>query len=156
MAARLPLLHKTPFVLDERPLHEATSAHAGLLCISRAFRSLGLPALISANLSLRKRQRGFSEAQLLESLSLLQALGGECPEDIHLLAKDDCLERGLGYGPPKATAAREFLERFHDQELEKLRPEREVQKSFIFPSSAPVSALQEVQRGLVRPHSQII
>jgi len=150
MAARLPLLHKTPFVLDERPLHEATSAHAGLLCISRAFRSLGLPALISANLSLRKRQRGFSEAQLLESLSLLQALGGECPEDIHLLAKDDCLERGLGYGPPKATAAREFLERFHDQELEKLRPEREVQKSFIFPSSAPVSALQEVQRGLVR------
>jgi len=45
---------------------------------------------------------------------------------------------------------REFLERFHDQDLEKLRPEREVQKSFIFPSSQPVSALQEVQSGLVR------
>jgi hypothetical protein len=41
------------------------------------------------------------------------------------------------------TAAREFLERFHDPKLEKLRPEREVQKSFIFPSSAPISALQE-------------
>jgi hypothetical protein len=45
---------------------------------------------------------------------------------------------------------REFLERFHDQELEKLRPKREEQKSFIFPSSQPVAALQQVQSGLVR------
>src|SRR2546422_3254694 len=143
-------MHKTPFVLDSRPLQEATSAHAGLLSISRVFRSLHLPELIAANLPLRKRQRGFSEAQLIESVCLLQSLGGECPEDIHLLSRDDCLERGLGYGPPKATAVREFLERFHDKDLEKLRPEREVQKSFIFPSSVPVAALQEVQSGCVR------
>jgi len=150
MAARLPLLHKTPFVLDVRPLHEATSPHAGLLSISRAYRSLGLPALVTVNLALRKRQRGFAEAQLIESLILLQSLGGECPEDMHLLSGDRCLERGLGYVPPKATAVREFLERFHNKELEKLRPEREVQKSFIFPSSAPIAALQEVQSGCVR------
>src|SRR6266571_4743364 len=150
MSARLPLLHKTPFVLDARPLHEATSPHAGLLCISRVFRSLGLPSLVAANLALRKRQRGFTEAQLIESMVLLQCVGGECPEDMHLLSKDGCLERGLGYAPPKATAAREFLERFHDKELEKLRPERQVKKSFIFPSSLPVAALQEVQRGCVR------
>ncbi len=150
MAARLPLLNKTPFVLDPRPLQEATSAHAGLLSISRVFRSLGLPGLISANLPLRKRQRGFSEAQLIESVCLLQSSGGECPEDMSQLAGDACLERGLGYAPPKATAVREFLERFHDRELEQQRPKREVQKSFIFPSSAPVSALQEVQKGLVR------
>jgi len=150
MAAPLPLLHKTPFVLDARPLHEATSPHAGLLSVSRTYRSLGLPDLIAANLCLRQRQRGFAEAQFIESISLLQAVGGECPEDIHLLAEDDCLARGLGYQPPKATAVREFLERFHDKELEKRRPEREVQKSFIFPSSPPVAALQEVQSGLVR------
>lgn len=150
MAARLPLLHKTPFVLDGHPLHEATSPHAGLLSVSRAYRSLGLPDLIAANLSLRKRQRGFAEAQFIESISLLQTVGGECPEDMHLLGGDACLERGLGYRPPKATAVRGFLERFHDPELEQLRPERAVQKSFIFPSSAPVSALQEVQSGLVR------
>lgn len=150
MSARLPLLHKTPFVLDPRPLFEATSPHAGLLSVSRAYRSLGVPALVAANLSLRKRQRGFAEAQFIESISLLQAVGGECPEDMHLLAGDPCLERGLGYRPPKATAVREFLERFHDKELEKLRPKREVQKSFIFPSSPPVAALQQVQSGLVR------
>ena len=150
MAARLPLLHKTPFVLDARPLLEATSPHAGLLSISRVFRSLGLPSLIEANLDLRQRQRGFAEAQIIESIALLQAVGGECPEDIGLLAKDECLARGLGYVPPKATAVREFLERFHDRTLEKLRPAREVQKSFIFPSSGPVAALQAVLAGSVR------
>jgi hypothetical protein len=150
MAARLPLLHKTPFVLDGRLLHEATSAHAGALSISRAFRSLGLPQLVSANLCLRKRQRGFCEGQFIESVCLLQAVGGECPEDMRLLLGDGCLERGLGYPLPKVTAVREFLERFHDSKLEALRPAREVQKSFIFPSSGPVAALQEVQSGLVR------
>src|SRR5437899_8644871 len=133
MAARLPLLHKTPFVLDARPLREATSPHTGVLSISRASRALGLPQLIGANLPLRKRQRGFSEAQFIESISLLQAVGGECPEDMRLLLGEECLERGLGYDLPSVTAVREFLERFHDKDLEKLRPKREVQKSFIFP-----------------------
>src|SRR5437773_9869972 len=127
MSARLPLLHKTPFVLDARPLRAATIPHAGLLAIARVYRSLGLPNLVAANLPLRKRQRGFTEAQVIESMILLQSVGGECPEDMHLINKDDCLERGLGYAPPKTTAVREFLERFHDKELEKLRPEREVQ-----------------------------
>ena len=150
MSARLPLLHKTPFVLDVRPLREATSPHAGLLAIARAYRSLGIPSLVAAHLPLRKRQRGFTEAQMIESMVLLQSVGGDCPEDMHLLSKDACLARGLGYAPPKATAVREFLERFHNKGLERLRPEREAQKSFIFPSSVPVAALQEVQRGCVR------
>jgi hypothetical protein len=150
MAARLPLQAKTPFVLDPRPLEEATSPHAGALALSRVYRSLGLPDLIAANLQLRQRQRGFSESQLIESICLLQAVGGDCPEDIRLLNGDVCLERGLGYAPPKATAVRGFLERFHDEKLEALRPPRERQKSFIVPSSGPVEGLQNVQAGAVR------
>ena len=96
MSARLPLPHKTPFVLDERPLREATRPPAGALSVSRAFRALGLPQSIGVNLTLRKRQRGFSEAQFIESISLLQAVGGECPEDLPRLNGDQCLERGLG------------------------------------------------------------
>ena len=150
MAARLPLLGKTPFILDARPLAEASSPHAGALALSRVSRSLGLPDLIIANLSLRQRQRGFSEAQMIESINLLQAIGGDCPEDVKLIAHDPCLERGLGYRPPKATALRGFLERFHDEELEALRPPRSEQKSFILPSSGPVQGLQNVQAGAVR------
>lgn len=149
MAARLPLQAKTPFVLDPRPLEEAASPHAGALALSRVFRSLGLPDLISANLALRQRQRGFTEAQMIESIVLLQAIGGDCPEDVRLLTPDPCLERGLGYAPPKSTAMRGFLERFHDEHLEALRPPRQEQKSFIVPSSAPVAALQQVQAGAV-------
>jgi hypothetical protein len=101
-------------------------------------------------LRLRKRQRGYSEGQMVESLVLLQTVGGDCPEDIRLLANDPCLERGLGYAPPKVTAAREFLELFHDEQIELQRPSRAVQKSFNMPSSEPVAALQQVQAHTVR------
>lgn len=86
---------------------------------------------------------------MIESACLLLSMGGECPEDMQLLSNDACLERGLGYRPPKATAMREFLELFHDKQLEPLRPKREQQKGFIFPSSSAVAALQQVQSGLV-------
>lgn len=150
MSARIPLLSKTPFVLDPRPLTEASSAHAGLLATSRAYRSLGVPDLIASQLKLRKRQRGYTEGQMVETLLLLQTVGGDCPEDIRLLSNDPCLERGLGYQPPKVTAVREFLELFHDEEIELQRPGRDVQKSFIMPSTKPVAALQEVQAHMVR------
>jgi hypothetical protein len=136
---------KTPFLLDTRPLPEASSSHAGALATSRAFRSLGFPALIDAHLKLYARRRGFSEAQMIESAVVLQTIGGDCPEDIALLAGDECLERGLGYRPPRVTALREFLELFHDGQLEALRPARDKQLSFIVPSSSAVEALQEVQ-----------
>ncbi len=79
---------------------------------------------------------------MIESVVLLQTIGGECPDDIGLLADDGCLERGLGYRPPKATALRYFLEQFHDQDLEDQRPPRESQLSFIVPSSDAVQGLQ--------------
>jgi len=120
------------------------------LATSWVFRSLGLPDLITANLKLRQRQRGFDQSQMIESVVLLQTIGGDCPQDIRLIAQDPCLERGLGYRPPKATAVRGFLERFHDEELEALRPPRDQQKSFILPSSGPVQGLQNVQAGVVR------
>jgi len=60
------------------------------------------------------------------------------------------VDRGSGYRPPKATAVRGFLERFHDEALEARRPPREQQKSFILPSSGAVQGLQNVQAGVVR------
>jgi hypothetical protein len=127
-----------------------SSPHAGLLATSRAFRSLRIPGLIEANLPLKSRQRGFTEGQMVETVVLLQTLGGDCPEDVKLLAGDECLKRGLSYAPPKVTALRFFLERFHDESLEALRPKREEQKSFILPSSEPIRGLQQVQAGAVR------
>ncbi|MFO0007580.1 MAG: hypothetical protein ACK559_41345, partial [bacterium] len=117
MPPRLPIQAKSPFHLDPRPLTEMASSRAGLLATSRAFRSLKLPDLIEANLSLKLRNRGFSEAQFIESLLLLQTAGGDCPEDIQLLHSDSCLVRGLGFSLPKVSAIRSFLDRFHDHEV---------------------------------------
>jgi hypothetical protein len=150
MSARIPTQHKSPFEIDPRPLDEMASPHAGLLATSRALRSLKIPDLVAANLQLKKRDRGCSDAQYIESIVLLQTAGGDCPEDMSLVAGDECLERGLGFALPKTGAVRAFLNRFHDQELEATRPAREVQKSFIVPSSKPVEGLQSVLAGGVR------
>jgi hypothetical protein len=155
MSARIPTQHKSPFEIDPRPLDEMASPHAGLLATSRALRSLKIPDLVAANLKLKKRQRGCSDAQYIESLVLLQTAGGDCPEDMSLLAGDDCLERGLGFDLPKTGAVRAFLNRFHDEDLELARPAREVQKSFIMPSSEPVRGLQSVLAGGVRRSAKL-
>ena len=84
----------------------------------RALRSLKIPDLVAANLQLKQRQRGCSDGQYIESIVLLQTVGGDCPEDLSLIAGDDCLERGLGFALPKTGAVRAFLNRFHDPELE--------------------------------------
>jgi len=155
MPAHIDTMAKTPFILDTRPLSEATSAHAGVLATSRAFRSLGFPSLIDSHLKLYRRKRGCSESQMIESLVLLQTLGGDCPEDVSVLSGDECLERGLGYQPPKVTAVREFLEFFHAPKLEALRPSRDVQLSFIVPESDALKALYRVQTGGVEQISRL-
>ena len=86
MPGRIPVQHKSPFALDPRPLEETASSHAGLLATARAYRSLGVPDLVAANLTLKRRPSGFSESQFIETLLLLQTVGGGCPEDIQLLA----------------------------------------------------------------------
>src|SRR5258708_5732088 len=111
MSARIPTQHKSPFEIDSKPLQEMSSPHAGLLATSRALRSLKLPDLINANLKLKERKRGCNDAEYIETLVLLQTLGGDCPEDIQLLAGDSCLERGLGFKLPKVSAVRAFLDR---------------------------------------------
>ena len=152
--ARLPLQTKTPFHLNPKPLAEMSSSRAGLLAAARTLRSLRVPVSADLNLQFKARRSGFTEGQSVEAVLLLQIAGGDCPEDLVLLADDACLERGLGYALPKARTVRDFLERFHDESLEALRPAREDQKSFILPRSPGVVRLQEVQVGLVRNVAQ--
>ena len=150
MSARIPTQHKTPFGIDPRPFDEMARPHAGLLATSRAYRSLRIPDWVAANLKLKQRQRGCSDAQYIECVVLLQTAGGDCPEDMSLLAGDDCLERGLGFALPKTSVVRGFLNRFQDENLDLARPAREVQKSFLMPSREPVQGLPSVLAGGVR------
>ena len=150
MPASIPLLRKSPFILDPRPLTECSSPHAGALSVSRALRSLGLPGLIEANVVVKQRQRGPDEAQYVESLVLLHAVGGDCYEDMAVWADDPCLERGLGYAPPQPDATRKFLDAFHDPAWEAQRPAPEVQKTFFPEPTAPLEGLHTARAGLVQ------
>jgi hypothetical protein len=138
MPAAIPLLHKTPFQLDPRPLPGCASPRAGLLSVSRTARALHLPGLIKANVSIKQRDSGLDEPQYVESILLSAVEGGEGYSDLAVLADDPALERGLGYVPALPDAARKFVEAFHDPDWEKQRPPREQQKTF-FPE--PTDAL---------------
>lgn len=149
MPATIPILLKTPFVLDPRPLTDCTSPHAGLLSVSRTARALHLPGLIAANLAIKQRDRGLSEGQYIESILLSLVAGGEGYCDLAVLAADPLLEKGLGYAPAQPDAARKFVEAFHDPDWDANRPPREQQKTFLPAPTKPLVGLGAVQTGLV-------
>jgi len=150
MPATIPLLHKTPFVLDPRPLTGCASPHAGLLAVARTARALHLPGLLEANVSIKQRDRGLTEAQYSESILLSAVAGGEGYSDLAVLAADPVLEKGLGYAPAQPDAARKFIEAFHDPSWEQDRPPRDQQKTFLPEPTAPLAGLGAVQAGLVQ------
>ena len=154
MSARIPLMRKSPFVIDPRPLTEASSSHAGLLGVSRACRALHVPGLMEANVRVKRRQRGFSEAQFAETLVLLNAVGGDSYADVELLSEDRCLAQGLGYQLPKATALREFCEAFHD-EAKVARPAGYTQPAFIPEPGEGLAGLARVITGVVHRGAQL-
>ena len=150
MPATIPLLHKTPFVLDPHPLTDCTSSHAGLLAVARTARALHLPGLLEANVVIKQRERGLTEAQSCESILLSAVAGGEGYSDLAVLAADEVLAKGLGYVPAQPDAARKFIEAFHDPDWEQARPPREQQKTFLPEPTAPLVGLGVAQAGLVQ------
>ena len=88
----------------------------------RVFRSLKLPNIVAANLQLKSRKPGFTEAQSIEAIVLLQTAGGDCPEDMSLLQNDVCLEKGRGYAFPKTNTVRDFRNLFHAEVLAPFAP----------------------------------
>ena len=140
MPARVPILNKTPFVIDPEPLRGACSARAGLAGVSRVYRSLSLPGSCEANLrGIKNRQRGLEEGQTIESLVLLHAAGGECMDDMERLREDEGLTKILGYQAPSSRSVKDFLERFHDEDrITQARQRAHDQKHLAFiPEATP-------------------
>ncbi len=126
---------------------EAVTAHAGLPLVVEAARAVRLEEVVKAQLTVAKRQRGFSETEKLEALLLLVASGGDRIEDIRILAEDQGLGRLLDRELPSPDALLDFLGAFDDPQVWAQRPEGE--KSWVPPESAPLAGLFEVNRELV-------
>lgn len=109
--------HRLGYELDERVEEALITGHAGVPLVIELFRASGAAAVMDAQVQLKQRARGLSVSQTAESLFALWSAGGERCEDLKQLVKDQALEMLLGHAIAPSTTVRDFLERFHAEDL---------------------------------------
>jgi len=141
-----------PFELDPEPTEETLTALGGIPLVVQAFRSLGLPQSVKEHVRVKERERGYDEATFVESFVILNAAGGECPEDFKRLRQDPGLAELVGHELPSPAAALQFLYGFHEQEKIEAAKQRRLpqQIAFIPEEAPPLEGLGRVNRDLVQ------
>jgi hypothetical protein len=127
-------------------LEEVVTPWAGASALVEAYRRYGVGDAADGALPRKKTSKGLSQGQMTESFVLLSALGGECIEDMERLRQDKGLEAMLGYQMPAPETARQWLDKFHDEELMPGQPQ---QGAFIPVESAPLAGLREPNRQVI-------
>jgi hypothetical protein len=127
-------------------LEEVVTPWAGASTLVEAYRGYGVGNAADKALPRKKTAKGLSQGQMTESFMLLSALGGECVEDMERLRQDKGLEAMLGYQIPAAETARQWLDKFHDEELMSGQPQR---GAFIPLESASLAGLREPNRQVI-------
>lgn len=149
----LPSLSSLPQLeIDPEPTQEVLTSFAGLSLVAETLRALGLRQSVERNLHLKERQRGFSEAQMVQSLVMLLAAGGESAADIERLRADPGLPELLGHQIPSSETALKFLKSFHDEAkvAEAKEQRRPGQLAFLVEETAPLEGLAQVNTELIR------
>ena len=132
-------------------LEAAMTPWAGVGLLIEAMRQTEVTSKADRVLAVKRSRKGLSSGQMVEAFVLLSTLGGECIEDMERLRQDDALPQMLGYSIPAPETARQWLDRFHEEELMKERP---LQGCFLPPESAPLVGLKEVNNHVVRAYVQ--
>ncbi len=133
----------------EGGLREEVTAHAGVALLVETSRRSGVFSTADRVLAGKKNPKGLTQGQMVESLVVLSALGGECPDDLEKLRQDQGLAVLVGYELPAPSTVRGWLAQYHD---EKAMAERPPQGSFIPRESARLVGLREVVRQSVRAY----
>ncbi len=141
-----------PLEISPEPAPEMLTALAGLPLVSETFRALRLPESVGRHVATKKRARGLSEAQMVESFVLLNAAGGDCLDDFERLTADEGLASMLRYALPSPEAARKFLYAFHsDEAIESAKAARKPEQiAFIPAETVPLEGLAAVNTDLLR------
>ncbi len=135
-----------PFIFEGLPQPMTLTARAGLTLVSETMLALGLDEIVRSRLPLRERHRGYSEFDKLHAVVLVQAAGGECVEDVRVLARDAGLLRLVDRPWPSPDALHDFLAAFHDEAQMGQRPP---EGAWIPAENAALHALAEVNTELV-------
>lgn len=130
-------------------LKEESTAFAGVGLLVELYRQAGVGAAAERALPQKRSPKGLRQEQMVESFVLLSALGGECLEDMERLRQDRGLAALLEYTPPAPETARQWLDRFHEEQLMTQRP---AQGSFLPAESVGLAGLKEVNRRVIQAY----
>jgi len=130
-------------------LKEVSTPWAGVSLLVDLFRKLEADRVANQVLPAKKSSKGLNQGQMVESFVVLNALGGECLDDMKHIRDDAGLAGILGYTPPAAETARQWLDGFHDEALLREKP---LQGSFIPAESHAAAGLMEVNRRIIRTY----
>lgn len=159
-----------PFKFAAELRRSGMTALAGLPLYLDLARAAALSESIERHVSLRRGGQGWTDAQMLSSLILLNIAGGDCVDDLRVLEGDAgfglVLRRVEWHGKPRRerrnlerrfrkertravpspSAAFRYLSKFHDSAQEKARISG---KAFIPKSNAALSGLAFVNKDLI-------
>ncbi len=107
---------RLPFDIDDQIDPTLITAHAGVPLVIELFRRVGAAQIVNEQVRIKRRQRGVTPAQLVETLIALWVAGGERCQDLQPLRADAALATLVGYELPAATTMRDFLEACHVEE----------------------------------------
>lgn len=132
-----------PLELEERIDPRLVTAHAGVPLVIEWFRRVGAAQVVNAEVRIKQRQRGWTSAQLVETLVAVWAAGGDRCQDLATLRADAALAAWLGFELPAATTMRDFLEAFHGEALPLLHAS---EKTAVPEESAPLAGVGAANR----------
>lgn len=156
-----------PFQYQEERKESGLTGLAGLPVYLDLVHASGVPESIARRLHLRANGQGWTDAAMITSLVLLNLAGGECVEDLNVLEADEGLssllvrfrlqgmrrrqrrqeerrwgkQRGRGIASP--SAARRYLEKFHNETEES---KRQAHQAFIPQANEALKGLWEVHK----------
>ena len=131
-------------------LTDKVTPHAGVALLIELGRRSGVIATAEQALPAKRSPKGLRHGELIESLVLLSALGGDCLDDLEHLRRDQGLAALTGYPLPAAATVRQWLERlFHDPTTLTDRP---AQGSFIPAETPALAGLRTVVEQSVRAY----
>lgn len=132
--------------MDAEKLDEGVTAYGGLPMVVKTWYALGLHKACERHVKLRERQKGLSDAQWAELVTMLLMAGGRSVEDVESLKADTGLCRLwpiIQQASPRSML--NYLHRFHDPE----QPGSQPGKARIGKESKGLRGLGKVNRELI-------
>lgn len=130
-------------------LQDKSTAFGGVGLLVELNRQSGASDTAEQALPKKRSSHGLRQWETVESFVLLSALGGECLDDMERLREDEGLEVLVGYKPPAPETARQWLDRFHEEDL---MTERPAQGSFLPAESGGLEGLRTVNNRVVEAY----